>query len=124
MPETPASTHDWDLHLVLDGYKLREERLEVHAVLQGLRSGALDDRTVGQGVAEGDAHLDHRNASTLHGEDDVGRTLERRTACTEIEAQQFAVASVGKKGIDFIDHIIYHLTIDYSFTIQFFQELP
>ena len=71
-----AHHHKRDLHLVLDGCKLREERLEVHAVLQGLRSGALDDRTVGQGVAKGDAHLDHRNASTLHGEDDVGRTLE------------------------------------------------
>lgn len=48
-----------------------------HAVFQCHRTGRLYDRTVGQGVAEGDAHLHEIDAVTLHGFDDVAGTLKR-----------------------------------------------
>ena len=86
----------------LDGVQLLEETLEAHAVAQRLGGCRLDDGTVGQGVAEGDAYFDEVDASALHGDDDVGGAVEGWRTGTEIEGEQFAVASVGEELVNFV----------------------
>ena len=92
-----AHQDKWNLHLILDGLQLGEECLQVHAVLQGLGGSTLDDGTVGQRVAEGDAHLNHGDAPTLHGQDHVGGAFEGRTASTEIERKEFLSLRLAEK---------------------------
>ena len=89
-----AHQHEGDRNLILDGSQLTEELLQGHAVAESLGGSTLDDGAVGEGIAEGDAHLDHGNATTLHGEDDVGCAVERRTASTEIERQELPVLAI------------------------------
>ncbi len=81
------------MDLILDGFQLGEEMAQRHAVLQGYRTGRLNDGAVGQGVAEGNAHLYEVDAVALHGLDDVARALERWATGAEIQAEQLAVAT-------------------------------
>jgi hypothetical protein len=73
------------VHLVLDAFELVEKERERHTIFQRYRTGTLYDGTVGQRVAERDAHLDHVDASPLKGLDDVSCALKGRTPGTEIE---------------------------------------
>ena len=70
-----AHQHQGYGYLILDGLQLREEFAEAHTVLQGLSGGTLDDRSVGQWVAEGNTYFHHGNAFALHGEDHIGSAL-------------------------------------------------
>ena len=90
------------LYLPFDGLQLREERFEVHTVREGFRGGTLNDGTVGQRVAEGNADLDAIDASTLHREDDVGRAVEGGSSGAEVEREELAVATVGEELVDLI----------------------
>ena len=60
-----AHQHKRYLHLILDGLQLGKEFLEAHAVLQGLCGSTLYDGAVGQGIAKGNAHLDHGDTTSL-----------------------------------------------------------
>jgi len=80
-----AHEDDGDVHVVLDGLQLGEKFGKRHTIFEGLSGGALDNGTIGQRVAEGDADLDEIDAATLHGEDDVTCAFECGTASTEIE---------------------------------------
>ena len=97
-----AHQHEGNFYLVLDGCELGEEFAEGHTVSKGLCGGRLDDGTIGQRVAERDAYLNHRDASALHRQDDVGGAFEGGTTGTEIERQEFLVCAVCEKGIDFV----------------------
>ena len=77
------------MNLGLDGFQLVEEQLKAHAVMERLGGCGLNDGTVGQRVAEGDADLDEVDAAALHGQDDIGSAVEGRTACTEVEGEEF-----------------------------------
>ena len=81
-------THEYqrDVDLVLDGLELAEEQAEVHAILERLCGGTLNDGTIGQRIAEGDAYLDHGDATALHGKNHIAGALEGGTACAEIQA--------------------------------------
>ena len=92
-----AHEDEGDGHLVLDGFQLGEECLQVHAVLQGLSGGGLDDGTVSERVAEGDADFNKVDASSLHRLYHIAGSFECRTAGTEIEGEEFAVATVGEE---------------------------
>ena len=84
-----AHQDEWDVHLVLDGLELLQQQAHRHAVAECLGGGGLDDGTVGQRVAEGDADLNEVDATALHGQDDVGRAVEGWTASTEVEGEEF-----------------------------------
>ena len=86
-----------DFDLFLDGLQLPEQQFKVHAVVQGLSRSRLDDGSVSQGVAEGNAYFDKIYATTLHREDDISRAVEGGSTGTEVEAKEFTVASVGEE---------------------------
>ena len=90
------------LYLILDGLQLVEKELHAHTVFQCLCGSTLDDRTVGEWVAEGDTHFNHGNTATLHRENNIGSAIEGGTAGTEIKGQEFFVASVGEELVDFV----------------------
>ena len=79
-----------NLNFVLDASQLFEKMRQRLAVLKRHRSGTLNDRTVGQWVAERDAHLYHINSTTFEGLNHIGCTLQSGAACTEIEREQLA----------------------------------
>ena len=87
------------LHLILDRTELLEEEGEGHPILQCLGGGTLNDGTVGEGIAEGDADFNEVDATALKGEDDIRGAVEGRAASTEVEGEELTVASVGEKGI-------------------------
>ena len=101
-----VSHHDKGyLDLIFDIAQLGEERLEVHTVFKRCSGGTLDDRAVGQRVAERDSDLDEVDTTTLHGENDIGCAVEGRTACAEIKRQEFLVFGLlCKEFIDLICH--------------------
>ena len=101
-----AHEYQRNLYLVFDSGQLGKEGLEVHAVLEGLSSGTLDDRTIGQRIAERNTNFNHGDAATLHGKNHVGSAFECRTACAEIERQELTVLAVCEKLIDLVCHIL------------------
>jgi hypothetical protein len=82
--EMPSETMVLDRKALKD--ELAEEQAEVHAILERLCGGALNHRTIGQRIAEGDAYLDHGDATALHGKNHIAGALEGGTACAEIQA--------------------------------------
>ena len=88
--------NQWQLHFILDGLELTEERLHGHSVLQGFGTRTLDDWSVSQRVTERNAHLNHIDAMAFHGFDDSTCALEGWTTGTEIQAQKLAVFIVCK----------------------------
>lgn len=83
-------------YLVLDRFQLLEKQLYGHTVFQCLSSSTLDDGTIGERIAEGDAHFNHGDATTLHGENHFGSTLEGGTTGTEIKGKEFLSPRLAK----------------------------
>ena len=94
--------YQWYRHFILDGLELREKQSGSHAVLQGYGSCRLYHGAVGERVAEGHAHFHEVDAVALHGLDHIRRAVQGGAAGTEIQAEQFPVATVGKYLIDFV----------------------
>ena len=83
-----------------DGYhwpdipKLLEYVLQRDAIAQGCGTCTLNDRAVGERVAEGYSHLYHVYTPALQRQYHVGSTVKGWTACTEIYREQLAVATL------------------------------
>ena len=100
-----AHQYQWNLHLILDGFQLTEKDMQVHTVFQGLGGGSLNNRTVGQRIAERNANFNHGNTTTLHGENHIACALECGAACAKVQRQEFLVLTVCEKLIDLI-HLV------------------
>jgi len=63
-------------------------------VLEGALAGALNDRSVGEGVAEGDAEFDDAGTRVDGGEDDVARGGEVRVAAGDVGDKRWLIFEV------------------------------
>jgi hypothetical protein len=90
------------MYFFFDGFQLLEKPTECHAVLECLCGSGLYYGTVGQRVAERDTYLNKVDASFLHGQYDIGGAIEGGTACTEVEAEKFAIAASSEKRVNLV----------------------
>ena len=104
-----AHEDEGDIDIMTDVPELLKEHTERHTVAQGTGGGILDDGAIGHGVGEGHAHLYHVDTVGSQGTDDIGRTIEGRRSCTEVDTQQ--VMGVGGEELVDTVHIWIFLTI-------------
>ena len=71
-----------------------ENSRQIGSVLQGALAGALDDRSVGDGIAEWNAQLNHVGARSDGGERDIARDFEAGIAAGDVDDESGSVGEL------------------------------
>ena len=121
-----AHQQQGNVYRAADVGQLVEEAAQAHAAPQGGGGGLLDDGAVGQGVAEGDAYLNHVHARVLQGLDGGGGAVGGGAAGTEVDGENAAALGLEKLVYTVHGFLVYIscLSVYFNEFLQCLERLP